>query len=197
MTLTFWHTGEQFSAIHRESSHLAELQPPPKRGLHKPVKLPTRVFFFLFSSGTKPPTSMCPFERWLSAGFCHESIWFQDLWGDEASSWGLSGHYLGDATALVVEVTVMEDTKCVIISGLKQHGLSRLAIIQRECMEDPPFASYPVIWGAKSKLVNLCWDFITESRASCVRTTLFSSATIELRFSFITDVTMTWRWANR
>lgn len=88
---------------------------------------------------------MCPFEKWLSADFRHESIWFQDLRGDEGSSWGLSGHYLGDATALLVEVTVMEDTKCVIISGLKQHALSRLSIIQPECVEEPPFASYPVI----------------------------------------------------
>lgn len=140
---------------------------------------------------------LCPFEKWLSADFHHESIWFQDLWGDEASSWGLSGHYLGDATALVAEVTVMEDTKCVIISGLKQHGLSRPAIIQWECVAGLPFASYPVIWAAQSKPVNLCCDFITESRASCVRTTLLSSATIELRFSFITDVMMTRRWANR
>lgn len=45
---------------------------------------------------------------------------FRYLWGEEASSWGLSGHYLGDATALVAEVTVMEDTKCVIISDLKR-----------------------------------------------------------------------------
>lgn len=71
---------------------------PQKHGLHKPVKLPTRALFFS-TTGTKPPTSMCPFEKWQSADFHHESVWFLYLWGDEDSSWGVSGHYLGDATA--------------------------------------------------------------------------------------------------
>lgn len=56
-----------------------------KHSLHEPVKMPTKSFFFFQH---KPPTSMCPFEKWLSAAFHPESIWSLYLWGDEACSWG-------------------------------------------------------------------------------------------------------------
>lgn len=129
--------------------------------------------------------TVCGFSPWV-----HMVLGFMGWWGLLlGSEWSLSGGCYSSCSWGHSN----GGHKCVIISELKQHGLSRLAIIQWERVEALPFASYPVIWAAQSKLVNLCCDFITESRASCVRTTLFSSAAIELRFSFITDVMMTWR----
>lgn len=121
MTLTFWHAQDQFSSISTESGHLAiltELLKKKKRIWASENLWNCQHFFFWVGQSLLQVCVHLKSDcRQISttSPYC-----FRYLWGEEASSWGLSGHYLGDATALVAEVTVMEDTKCVIISDLKR-----------------------------------------------------------------------------